>query len=736
MPRRLVTAQNHNRLQSLGWLLLAWMEYFCVHGPGDVQGDPVRHGDEYSGFIADCYALDDQGRRLYDSAFLSRPKGCDKSGQAARFSLTEAVGPCRFLDWAEGGEVFRDPWGLGFAYEYQSGEPMGRPVRVPFIRCLATEEGQTGLVYDTIHFNFTEGPLSHVPDLNAGLTRILLPGGGEITPSTASSASKDGGKETFVAFDEPMALNTPVPTPDGWRAIGDLVVGDYVFGVDGQPILVWGVSPIKHDRPCYRVTFDDGTSVVTDGAHKWSVHDRIPPGGTWRERSTQQLYDANWYGKMRFAVPAPAALAIDEQELPLDPYILGLWLGDGDSRVATITSGRDDLDHLLHELHERGFVTSVYDYDADKAVAVRFNHGLSYGKSGTSQQILRSLGVLRNKHVPEKYLWASVEQRLAVLQGLMDSDGYVNDRGNCVFTNTSQVLTENVVQLVRSLGWRTTAGHWASDDRWKIRAGSWRVSFTPSGYVPFRLKRKASRCRVVTQLTTRGIRSIEPTESTPVRCIAVDSDDHLFLAGYGMLPTHNTHLYTSPDLRRMYSTVTRNLRKRKKIAETWYLETTTMFAAGEESVAEGTYRLSEAIEKGKTRRERLLIDHRWGVCEKPEDETALRAGIIDAYGEAMAWNDVDGLVNDFYDPRNHITDSRRYFLNAETETKDAWIAAREWDECASALGSLHDGDTITLGFDGSVSEDATALVACRLEAGLRREAARCSGALASRPRRH
>jgi phage terminase large subunit-like protein len=142
-----------------------------------------------------------------------------------------------------------------------------------------------------------------------------------------------------------------------------------------------------------------------------------------------------------------------------------------------------------------------------------------------------------------------------------------------------------------------------------------------------------------------------------------------------------------------------------------------MFAPGEDSVAEGTYRLSEAIEAGKTQRDRLLVDHRWGECEDPSDEAALRAGIAEAYGDAMAWNDLDGLVDEFYDPRAHITDSRRYFLNAETETSDAWIAAREWDPCANPLAALADGDMVTLGFDGSVNEDATALVACRVEDG-------------------
>jgi len=212
VPHEVVQAPGHDRSRTLGWLAIEWIEFFCVHGPGDVQGQPVTHGDEYSAFIVDCYALEKRGgRRIYDSAFFSRPKGADKSGLGARLALFEALGPCRFAGWAKGGEVYEDPWGLGFEYEYEPGEAMGRPVKVPFVRIMATEEDQTGNVYDSIFYNLTDddAPLSHVPGLDAGITRIVLPGGGEITPSTASSASKDGGKETFVVFDESHLYKTP-----------------------------------------------------------------------------------------------------------------------------------------------------------------------------------------------------------------------------------------------------------------------------------------------------------------------------------------------------------------------------------------------------------------------------------------------------------------------------------------------------------------------------------------------
>lgn len=216
MPTELVRAANHDRGRSLGPLAVAWMEYFLLHGPGDIQGtsmNPAIPGsipktDELVGFTYDCYALDERGRRLYDRAVYSRPKGSNKSGHNADTAAFEAMGPCRFAGWARGGEVYEQ---MDFRYVYAPGEAMGRTIQTPYIRIMATEENQTGNVYDNIHFNFTEGPLSEAfaRKDDVGLTRVYLPDGGEITPSTSGAASKDGGKETFVAFDEPHLYILP-----------------------------------------------------------------------------------------------------------------------------------------------------------------------------------------------------------------------------------------------------------------------------------------------------------------------------------------------------------------------------------------------------------------------------------------------------------------------------------------------------------------------------------------------
>lgn len=207
--RELVRAPAHDRDLSLGQFACDWIEHHCVHGPGDVAGELIELDSEFSGFVVDCYALEDSGRRNYDSVFISRSKGRAKSELAGFVVLFEAFGPCRFDHWAIAGEL----WVCAdqgctipdctFTYAFAEGEPVGHRIVEPVIRCLATEEGQAGNTYDNVYFNLTMGPLAAgMHRDSAGLTRVFLPHGGEIIPSTASNSAKDGGKETFVVFDE------------------------------------------------------------------------------------------------------------------------------------------------------------------------------------------------------------------------------------------------------------------------------------------------------------------------------------------------------------------------------------------------------------------------------------------------------------------------------------------------------------------------------------------------------
>lgn len=179
---------------SLGYVVLDWIHTYCCHGPGDVQGEPLDYDDEIRDFIIECYRLDPfTGRRVYREAVLSRPKGRAKSEIAGMVAVAEGLGPVRFDGWDA------------------DGQPVGRSVRSPLIKCLATEESQAGNTFENAAFVAGEwGPDAH-PDVFGGTsgvrryqsaTAVYLPHGGEIRACTAGAASKDGGKETFVVPDE------------------------------------------------------------------------------------------------------------------------------------------------------------------------------------------------------------------------------------------------------------------------------------------------------------------------------------------------------------------------------------------------------------------------------------------------------------------------------------------------------------------------------------------------------
>ena len=179
---------------SLGYEVLDWIHAYCCHGPGDVQGQPLDYDDEIREFVIECYRLDPKtGRRIIREAILSRPKGRAKSEVAGMVVTAEALGPVRFDGWDA------------------AGQPVGRPVVSPLIKCLATEESQAGNTFENAAFVLGEwGPDEH-PDIYGGTSgvrkyqsasAVYLPNGGEVRASTSGSASKDGGKETFVVPDE------------------------------------------------------------------------------------------------------------------------------------------------------------------------------------------------------------------------------------------------------------------------------------------------------------------------------------------------------------------------------------------------------------------------------------------------------------------------------------------------------------------------------------------------------
>jgi len=195
---------------SLGWAAIDWIEHYLVHGPGDVQGQAIELDAEFAAFIVKAYEVDPRtGARKVRRAFLSRAKGRSKSGLASFIECFEGLGPCRFDHWAEPGEV--SDWG----YEYEPGEPVGRPLTYVEALNVATEEDQAGNTYDAVYYMLnpdTCSPelLEDYGSIDVGLTRINLPDNrGFIEPVTSADKSKDGGKSTFIVADETHLWTLP-----------------------------------------------------------------------------------------------------------------------------------------------------------------------------------------------------------------------------------------------------------------------------------------------------------------------------------------------------------------------------------------------------------------------------------------------------------------------------------------------------------------------------------------------
>ena len=549
MPHKIISNPEMDLDRSLGWFAVSWIEALCIHGNGDVIGQSVFPlTDEYARFIVMVYSVDDNGLLLHDNMMVSRSKGSSKSELAALIGIFDALGPARFDRWAEGGEVYVCPYGTGFTYEYQPGEPIGKRVTTPVVACIATEEGQAGEIYSTIYQNCRDGRLSAAfPSRDdVGLSRINLPGGGSIKPFTASGDSKDGGKNTCLLADECLSVFTPIPTPNGWKMMGDLELGDEVIGADLKPTRVIKATEPQHDRKCFEFRFSAGDCITASDGHLWA---------TWA----------------------------NDEPLP------------------RIRTSQD-----------------IFDYPGSVSIP-RAGEGFSLEES-----------------------------------------------------------------------------------------------LTRSAWEP--------------------IVAVRPIASVPVRCIAVDNVDHLFLAGPRGRVTHNTHLWKTPELHNAYATLKRNLAKRRKSAGgTFLIETTTMFAPGENSVAEQTFDLVDTIEAGKYKgRIRQLVDWRYSdiTPEELDDIDRVREALIESYGETLAWNDLDGMLDLIMDTRSTIASSFRYYFNNKLAADSVWIAPWSWEACGPKgwdedhppPAQLSPRDQIVLGFDGSRGRkrgiaDATALIACRVSDG-------------------
>jgi predicted phage terminase large subunit-like protein len=354
-----------------------------------------------------------------------------------------------------------------------------------------------------------------------------------------------GGKDT--------TLCTAIRTPTGWTTMGEVQVGDYVIGDDGKPTKVVWKSDVMHNR-CFKLTFNKEQEVVVGEGHEWVIHRRRQDR---KERvvelqTTKQLFErfSRNAPKNRGSLYALPVCRVDglPRDLKIDPYVLGVWLADGCVRSGNISTVEEDVREEFRKLgYDVYFTKSSVHYDRPDihGDAGRLHHWCSK----KLRNELREYGFLGSigKCIPDDVMYGSYEQRLALLQGMLDADGCAVDRptGDVELTLANKELAHQFEELIRSLGIKVTCRHSVdkrNDPRYPRGVyHRYRMHWT-SGIPMFRMERKLKRQAKETPATQKWhyLSNIEECETVPTQCIQVDNGSHQYLITNMLIPTHNS----------------------------------------------------------------------------------------------------------------------------------------------------------------------------------------------------
>lgn len=419
--------------------------------------------------------------------------------------------------------------------------------------------------------------LTHTKGVWAGTKFELIDWQEQIIRDVFGTVKPNGYRQFNTAYVEipkkngkALALDTPVPTPSGWKTMGTLKVGDSVFDETGNPCKVVKTTDIMRGHKCYCLEFFNGEQIIADAEHQWltnawidrpgakKMNTRVSSsarqyrGSIARIRTTEEIANSllcNRGTTHNHSITLAEPLQYTEKELPIPPYTFGAWLGDGASRNARLTNHIDDFG-IVERIRAEGVPARLYP-SSKKAGTETYDYSLSTGRESrhdgtTIQEKLKKLGVLKNKYIPDIYLQASINQRIELLRGLMDTDGYCSRAGQCEFTTTSEKLKDGVLELLSSLGIKATYGAKISTYNGKKCGTKYRIRFYGNKEKPcFTLPRKVERLKEKIKKTRASvvhIVSAKEIASVPVRCIQVDSKSHMYLVGRSMIPTHNSEL--------------------------------------------------------------------------------------------------------------------------------------------------------------------------------------------------
>lgn len=380
-------------------------------------------------------------------------------------------------------------------------------------------------------------------------------------------------------------LDTPIPTPKGWTTMGQIEAGDKVFDEQGSVCNVTAVTDVYMPNKAYKIYFSDNTSVVVCDEHQWI---------TWtnRDRKKYQRQDAkrknnnpigmfpidwiNWsangersdsgrFGptikttkdiidtfyqvanqKANHCIPLCRPLNLSEKQLPIHPYLLGLFYGDGIAASGQISCDKKDYESYKIYLESNGFVVGNLKIYKLKN---RENYNTGIFKIDGLYKSLRLADCLKTKKILPEYLRASENQRLELVRGLLDTDGSIYKTGDIEFTNTSLDLFNFTYELLISLGQKPTVSTRIGKYNGVFHKKQYRLRFLPNRFDLFNLTRKLELLKTIHITKSQQLRNhyrmiikYEEVESVPMKCITVDSPNSMYLIGKQMIPTHNTQV--------------------------------------------------------------------------------------------------------------------------------------------------------------------------------------------------
>lgn len=435
----------------------------------------------------------------------------------------------------------------------------------------------------------------------------------KLYPKQAAALTTDA---NFILFGgaagagKAVNISLQIPTPEGWTTMGEIKVGDKVYDKDGKICNVIAKSDVDYDEQAYEIEFETGETFIVGASHDWFSLNSVERGRNFRRsaefkskrkaarpstgkgakpwlaelnakraaekaaagenlspdfgflRNTQEMYETQVIHKKQSTVGTPNyAISVittpvdfeSPSDLIVDPYTLGLWLGDGTESDGTITSGdRQIVDYLVNSNQEVRVTDKLKTKQSGELGQTYWRvcvHGLSTK--------MRSIGILGNKHIPDTYMRSSASDRLLLLKGVMDTDGYI-DRNHAVLTLSNKNLIEQVRELACSLGIKTSRLY-SKESGYKKPDGTrvaCKTAYTLVLYTTeciFNLDRKVTLFHEKGKISKktssyRIIKSIKPVDNPGMQCIQVDSPDNTYLITKSFIPTHNSYLIRAASI--------------------------------------------------------------------------------------------------------------------------------------------------------------------------------------------